>query len=312
MSLVPGIQTVVTALAAYAAYSCIFWRVLIRAEAKACRVGPQWLGLLAHRVFSGFSHLVGVRLASEGGEGLAEVSAEKRYLIVWHPHGFLAWSAMFFLGRKAVMGEPHGREWFAVVAPALFRLPIVGEGLMLMNGRQVDRRTVEGLLSRGASIAIQPGGVREQLLTRQDQEQVVFPARLGFIRQAIRHGVDALLPCYVFNETQLYRRMPGFDGLSEWIHRRTGFGLPFVTARFGLPMAGLLPLPTDVHVRWGRPVAVGPQELEPSEERVEELFGRYLAELRSTFERHAAECLAPELAARGLKVIRLGAQGQAS
>jgi len=279
--------------------------LLSKAEAEARRIGPTWLALAVHRLFQGFSHLVGVRLASEGGAGLEKLDPARRYMIVWHPHGFLAWSAMFFLGKKAVVGEPIGREWFAMVAPALFRLPILGEGLLLMNGRRVDRRVFDSILSKGGSVAVQPGGVREQIMTTHKQEQVVFPAKLGFIRQAIQHGVDGLLPCYVFNETQMYRRLPGFDKLSEWIYRTTGFGLPLVTARFGIPMAGLLPIPTDVHVRWGQPVEVGPKDPEPTDERVEALFKSYLAALQETFDKHKDECLAPELASKGLKVIRL-------
>ena len=83
-----------------------------------------------------------------------------------------------------------------------------------------------------------------------------------------------------------------------------------VTSRFGIPMVGLLPLPprpyrqsvlvlmtsrikpleresvprTNVHTRFGRPVPVGPPDAEPSEERVEEVFCKYLAELRSKAE----------------------------
>ena len=42
------------------------------------------------------------------------------------------------------------------------------------------------------------------------------------------------------------------------------------------------PLPrTDIHTRWGRAVPVGPREEEPSDERVEEVFCRYVTELRS-------------------------------
>lgn len=42
-----------------------------------------------------------------------------------------------------------------------------------------------------------------------------------------------------------------------------------------------LKLRTNVHTRFGRPVPVGPANPEPSDERVEEVFVRYLAELRS-------------------------------
>lgn len=309
--MLPSIWTLLGASALVAGYCWAFRWYLSYVEAKACRAGPQWLGLLAWRILNIYSGLVGVNLASEGGEGLKLVDPTRRYLIAWHPHGFLAWSAMFILCRQAVAGEPCGREWFAMVAPALFRLPIVGEMLLLVNGRRVDRKVFEHLLSSGASVAVQPGGVTEQLMTRHDQEQVVFPKRLGFIRQAIKHGVDYLMPCYIFQETQMYRRVEGLDWLSSLIRRTTGLGLPFVTARFGLPMAGLLPMPTDIHVRWGKPVEVGEKELEPSEERVEELYNRYVAALHEVFDQHAHDCLPPELAKRGLKVIRLRENGDA-
>lgn len=291
------------AATAYALYLNIRSRVLHSAERAGERIGPQWLGLLSWRIMNLFSRLVGVRLASEGGEGLGALDPAKRYLIVWHPHGFIAWSAMFIVSRMAILGHPHGREWFAMVAPALFRIPIISETLMLTNGRRVDKKVVESYLDKGKAIALQPGGIKEQMITRHDQEQAVFPANLGFIRMALRYGMD-LLPVYIFNENQLYKRVDGMDKVTQNMFKYTGFGLPIVTARFGLPMAGLLPLTTDVHVRWGKPIAVEKVD-NPTDEQVEELFLTYLESLRSIFYKHVHECLPPAVAARGLKVIRL-------
>lgn len=279
-------------------------RLLARVERDGTRLGPRWLGLLAAWFLNKYSELNGVRLASEGGEGLQMLDPARRYMIVWHPHGFLAWSAMFIVPKMAIMGHPHGREWFAMVAPALFRLPIFSEALMLVNGRQVDKSVVENLAEKGKSIALQPGGVKEQMISRHDQEQAVFPANLGFIRQAIKYGMD-LLPVYIFNENQMFKRVDGFEKTTRFIYDKTGFGLPTVTARFGLPMAGLLPLSTDIHVRWGAPLEVGPADANPSQERVEELFCRYVVALQQLFQRHAAECLPADVAAKGLKIIRL-------
>lgn len=296
-------QAVATVVAVYAAYSWAFRQVLADAEARGCRVGPRWLGLLVGWLLNAYSEFVGVRIASEYVE--EELDPSQRYMIVWHPHGCLAWSAMFLLGRKAVLGQPHGREWFPVIASALFQLPFWGEAILLLNGRRVDHHAMESMLSSGASIAVEPGGVREQLLTRHDQEIIIFSAKLGFIRSAIRNGVDHLLPCYMFNETQLFRRVPGWEHVSDQIFRATGFGLPVMTGRFGLLMAALLPLTTDIHVRWGKPVPVGPAEPDPSNERVEQLFGTYVAAVQELFDRHAAKCLPADVAARGLKVVRL-------
>jgi hypothetical protein len=78
-----------------------------------------------------------------------------------------------------------------------------------------------------------------------------------------------------------------------------------VTAKFGLPQAGLLPIATDVHVRYGAPVEVGCPEDNPTDARVEEVFGRYLAELKRVFDENAGDCLPPTVAAAGLKVVRM-------
>jgi len=279
-------------------------RVLANAEETASRIGPRWLGLLAWKFLYGYSKIMGVQLASEEGASLDKIDPKTRYLIVWHPHGFIAWSALFMVSKFAVEGHPHGREWFAMVAPALFRIPVVSEALMLVNGRRVDKSIVENLLKKGASIAIQPGGVKEQMLTDESQEKAVFPANLGFIRMAIKYGMD-LLPAYVFNENQLFNRVKGFDAFSDWIYKTSGFGLPIITAKFGIPMAGLFPLSKGIHVRWGEPVPVGEADEHPTDERVEEVFIRYLDALKTLFDKYAHECLPSEVAARGLKIMRL-------
>merc|ERR1711972_575 len=77
------------------------------------------------------------------------------------------------------------------------------------------------------------------------------------------------------------------------------------TAKAGAPMSALTPRSTDVHARWGAPVEVGEPDENPSDEKVEEVFRRYLAELRRVFYANAQECLPPDVAARGLKIVRL-------
>merc|ERR1719291_430858 len=188
----------------------------------------------------------------------------------------------------------------------LFNIPMLGEIFSMTNARPVDRKTIEYLLKSGASVAIQPGGVKEQAQTREDQEQAFFPAKLGFIRLAIQHG-RPLMPLYLFGENQLYKRVDGLQWLSKIVHRLTGMTLPIVTAKFGIPMAGLFPIATDVHIRWGKPVDVGEKEADPSDERVKEVFERYLAELQRLFDANAHDCLPPAVAAKGLKIVRLSA-----
>jgi len=173
---------------------------------------------------------------------------------------------------------------------------------MVCNGRPCDRGTLRSYLERGWSIGLTPGGVREQLGTTADQEQAIFPAGLGFVRLALQYGRD-LVPCYVFNENQMFDRVEGFDWASRALRRATGLGVPIVRGRFGIPQL-LLPKKTDVHVRWGVPVRIE-RDASPSDEKVEALFQAYMGHLRDLFDTFAYECLPPQVAARGLKITRM-------
>ncbi|CAK0836036.1 unnamed protein product [Prorocentrum cordatum] len=289
-------------LVGYATYAGFRNRVRMHAERHGKRIGPKVVALTVQRILEWYSRLVGVRLASQSGEGLKNIDPKRPYIITWHPHGAYSWSAIFSCSKFAVLGQPVGPEWFAVVAPVLFTIPFVSEALMLLNGRSCAKSVVEGFLRKGKTIGLQPGGIREQLATLHDQEQAIFPAKLGFIRLAIKYGHD-LLPVYFFNENQLFWHSERAGSIARWLYRTTGAGLPFVAGRFGVPFG--LPRKTDIHIRWGSPVRVGGPDPEPSDEKVEEVFAAYARELQGIFARHAFECLRPEVAERGLRIVRL-------
>lgn len=152
---------------------------------------PSCIGLFCQSFSFGF-HCVRVEAAiqgevSIGGEGLA-CDRSRKYMIVWHPHGFITWVPFFIAGRYALDAQPCGEHWFPVVAPVLFRVPIFSEMLIILGARRVDKKVIDKMLARGDSIAIQPGGVKEQAQSSEKQEQAFFPARLGFVRMAIRPG----------------------------------------------------------------------------------------------------------------------------
>lgn len=297
-----AVSAVVTA-GLYALYRR--WRhQLLRSASRECRrVGPLWLGQLAAKLMKSLAGLNGVRTASESGEGLKS-DPTKQYMYVWHPHGFISYVPAHLLAESAVDGKPHGRQWFGTCLPLLFNIPMLGEVFELTNARPVDSLTLMKILGGGRSIAIQPGGVEEQAASRHDQEQAFFPAKLGFIRMAIQFGTP-LMPLYLFGENQLYRRVDGFEWLTKLIRKVSGMTLPICTAKFGLPQAGLMPIATDIHIRWGKPVEVGPKDENPSDERVEEVYDKYVAELKKLFDENAKDCLPHAIAAKGLKVVRI-------
>lgn len=275
--------------------------MLKRATKRGERVGPRWLGLLVSDASSFLARVLGVKIGSIGGAGL-EAEKEAAYLYVWHPHGFISFTPCTIYASWAVGGEPHGREWFGMCLPLLFSLPLLGEYFTLANARPVDRKSLESLLTSGASVAIQPGGVREQAATRHDQEQAFFSKKLGFVKAAMRHG-RPLMPMYFFGENQMYSKLQGFDWFTKGFKRLTGLTVPVCAGKFYLPFALLLPLATTVHIRYGNAVPVGPPNSEPTDEQAQKVFQAYRDELQKLFDEHASTCLPPHVAKRGLKIV---------
>ena len=89
--------------------------------------------------------------------------------------------------------------------------------------------------------------------------------------------------------------------------RRWRLGAPLYTGRFGLPF---LPLPaarrTHVTVVVGKPVEVGKARPNPTDAEVDAVFEAYCDELARLFEKNAPRLLPPDVAARGLRIERVG------
>ena len=106
---------------------------------------------------------------------------------------------------------------------------------------------------------------------------------------------------------QLYESYGG-QGLRLWVAKHLRVGLPYFKGRWGLPFF-LAPRPGHVHFVVGRRVPTtddGRPCPNPTEEQVEAVFQRFIDEVGRLFLNNAARCLPPEVAARGLKVHRIG------
>ncbi|CAE7404983.1 DGAT2 [Symbiodinium sp. CCMP2592] len=170
-------------------------------------------------------------------------------------------------------------------------------------------KTFSKLLSEGATVAVNPGGLYEQVATDANQERLFFPANLGFVRLAIQHGTP-LLPIYCFGENQLFRTAEWVRNINHFLYRKFKVGNFLILGLFGIPVTPLLPSPffhpvfrTRLHIEFGPPVDVGPKEAEPSDARVHEVYTKYVAALQEMFKTCAPKYLPKEVADRGLEVI---------
>eukprot|EP00435_Cladocopium_sp_Y103_P006370 s1120_g2.t1 len=235
--------------------------------------GPRWLAIGLGEMLRRVAYMMGVQFESDTIEKWQKdpekrLDPNRQYLTCWHPHGAFTFGAVFFTSKMSAESTTDlaqgPRNWFVGIATLLFRFPLLGrEYLALVNARPV---TQSMLLSKGRSVALQPGGLPEQIMTDHRKEHLVFPPNLGFCRLALKHGID-LLPIYAFGENQV------FTTYQKW----------------GRP----IPMPAAIAA-------------DPEDALVHRIFAQYLLALADLFQEHAASCLPEEVAQQGLHVVWRG------
>lgn len=278
--------------------------------------GPRWLAHGASWVL--FTFACSIMNFSHNTEEMIQkgiLGSGRQYLIVWHPHGNFTITALYFLSHFWAKCYPE-KGWLVWVAPLLLRIPGLSEYLILCGGRSGRSSTFNDILAEGKTLAVQPGGLVEQVNTDDKKEVAYFPARLGFIRAAIKNGVP-LLPLYAFGENQLYATAPWVRNLNKWFYKTLHSGSLVVLGQFGIPNSPIFPNPgmlpiynSGIHVRYGEPVEVGAPDANPSDEKVHEVFKKYTSALQKLFDAHKNELLPTEVAAAGLTVIWQGAESK--
>uniref|UniRef100_A0A7S4PXC7 Acyltransferase n=1 Tax=Alexandrium monilatum TaxID=311494 RepID=A0A7S4PXC7_9DINO len=237
--------------------------------------GPRWLAVATAQAMNMAARFAGVTFEDDTREKwhkdpLQRLDPNRQYLTPWHPHGALTFCAAFFtntmVSQSTTPRAPGPTGWFVGIADLLFRFPLLGEGLVLWNCRPVSEATSRQVL------------------------------KSGFCRLAIQHGTP-LVPIYAFGESQVFSTY-------EWGRRAT----ERLHGKFGIAVPMIVPWPNKVmlHMKWGRPVEVGPREESPTDERVQRLFAEYVKELARLFEEHRHTCLPADVAKRGLTVLWRG------
>eukprot|EP00929_Paragymnodinium_shiwhaense_P013000 TRINITY_DN120868_c0_g1_i1.p2 TRINITY_DN120868_c0_g1~~TRINITY_DN120868_c0_g1_i1.p2 ORF type:complete len:326 (-),score=70.65 TRINITY_DN120868_c0_g1_i1:418-1395(-) len=291
----------------------ILWKawqlaVLGPASRSAKPFGPRWLAVFVSGLvnkfgnwYLNFSHNTEQKIK----EGLFEPG--KQYVVVWHPHGAFTITALYFLSHWWAKGYPM-KGLNVCVANLLLGVPGLAEYLILCGARSQDGAVFSKLLAAGNTVAVQPGGIPEQVATDAKQERLFFAPKLGFVRLAIKQGCP-LLPTYAFGENQLYETSDWVTNINQWLWKNLKVGTLLVWGRGGLlcspaiPCPLLLPVPgRGLHVAFGDPVDVGPAEADPSDERVKEVFDKYCTALQKLFDENKDKHLPADVAAKGLTI----------
>ena len=161
------------------------------------------------------------------------------------------------------------------------------EFTLLFGAVGADRATFEAMLGTGANVVVYPGGLDE---ANDDtaSSAIAIRTRKGFVRLAVKHGVD-VLPMFCFGELEAVgavRPLP--RGLSDFLRRKLRVSTTLFVGRFGLFVPRRVPFDLCV----GAPVSVakrapGTPEYDAEVQRV---YEAYIAEIAQTFEMHKVAC----------------------
>ena len=208
----------------------------------------------------------------------------KQYVVAIHPHGLAIFSRTFWLTERVAF---LARPWRMIGATALFYIPIVREFTLLFGAVGADRATFEAMLGTGANVVVYPGGLDE---ANDDtaSSAIAIRTRKGFVRLAVKHGVD-VLPMFCFGELEAVgavRPLP--RGLSDFLRRKLRVSTTLFVGRFGLFVPRRVPFDLCV----GAPISVakrapGTPEYDAEVQRV---YEAYIAEIAQTFEMHKVAC----------------------
>merc|ERR1719189_2316614 len=136
---------------------------------------------------------------------------------------------------------------------------------------------MEALLKqdKGVAAVLIPGGALEALNDDEDKIRLVLNRRKGFVKLALRFGVD-MVPTFSFGESRVYDQVQAHDGsrlrsFQTWAEKWVGF-VPVIFFGRGIFQYnyGIIPHRQKITVVVGKPLPVEKKE-NPSSEDIEKL-----------------------------------------
>ena len=215
----------------------------------------------------------------------ADVSPKQLYIFGLHPHGCLAFArGMFGFGTSAIWERQFpGVDFRVLTATAALRVPLIREMWLWSNCIDASKPVARGALRLGMNLMLYPGGEREQMLTERGRHRLYLKKRLGFIKLALERD-SALVPVYVFGETDLFHHSSFLLGARLALMKRFGVAIPFIFGAFGL-----MPYAVPVTAVVGEPIKSGFGAVEfPNETQIKAFQNRYITALRELFDTYKA------------------------
>uniref|UniRef100_A0A7S3FFM5 diacylglycerol O-acyltransferase n=1 Tax=Haptolina ericina TaxID=156174 RepID=A0A7S3FFM5_9EUKA len=207
------------------------------------------------------------------------VDADAQYFCACHPHGTVIFQRTFW--RSQQLAQHLRRDFRMIAASVLFRIPIVREMTLWFGAVDAGRSNCERMLRAGVNVVVWPGGL-DEANSVDGLDAVRIRARSGFVRLAVKHGVD-VLPIFVFGELDAVRAVsPLPRALADYLKRKFRISTSIFMGRWGT----FVPRRVPFHLCIGRPCRVtqrSPDHPDYAEE-VKRVHAAYVMEIKAIYE----------------------------
>jgi len=221
----------------------------------------------------------------------AELDRNQNYLFGSHPHGILCSGAFscFATDGAGFSTLFPGIESHLLTLEGQFWVPGYRE-LMYGGGCcAATKRGMEALLGKpgGVATVLVVGGAPESLNNDKDKIKLVINRRKGFIKLALRYGVD-LVPTFTFGESFIYGQIPNPEGsmvrkVQDYLQHIVGFAPVMFFGRGVFQYnVGIVPHRKPLTVVVGSPIAVE-KVPNPSVEDIAKLHAKYVEDLEALY-----------------------------
>lgn len=254
-------------------YALIYATPLLISIATPSRAMP-WLANYMKPMLDYFGYEEILEMSNE--EALKLANNGKKFIFGMQPHGVISFVSLC----SWINAPAEVRNVPTAVASVLLKTPILKNvmgiyGLTPASGSNMKRVFQKGVGIKGC-IVLYIGGIAELFKTCPTEERLYLKNRKGFIKIALREGVD-IVPVYLFGNTSVLNVLK--NSFLENASRKMQMSVTYFWGKW------FLPIPRDdklLYVR-GKPLGL-PFIPEPTDDDVNKWHGKYCEEVTRLFE----------------------------
>lgn len=199
----------------------------------------------------------------------------RKFILAFQPHGVISFCSLC----SWINAPPELRGVQTAVASVLLKTPILKNVMGIYGLTSASSRNVRNILEKGKGIkgclVIYIGGIAELFKTCEEEERLYLQKRKGFIKIALREGVE-VIPVYLFGNTSVLSVLK--TGILQRMSRKMQMSVTYFWGKF------FLPIPRDeklLYVR-GKPLGL-PHIKDPTDSDIDKWHAKYVEEVTRLF-----------------------------